>query len=204
MFGTRAGQVGRSGLAVLATFATVITLLTGCSRSDSAAPPLLLGGPNTNITVAIPRGWHQVIDSSNTQVAEMVTPVTCMGAHEVDCALGLARVATMLGSSARDAEQTVEQAILTSPGVTPGAWISTGPTRVGARSGYTHRFTFNNASGTLTCELAAVASGLSAADAQGNHEYSVILVWISGISQAPSLHVIDHIVESAEVIGGAT
>jgi hypothetical protein len=204
MFGIRAGQRGQNSLLLLATLATVATLLAGCAQSESTAAPLLLGGPNTNITVEIPPGWHQVIDSSNTQIPEMVAPVTCMGSHEVDCALGLARVATMLSTSERDAQNTVEQAVLTAPGVTPGASISAGPTKVGPRTGYTHRFSFANASGSLTCEIAAVASGPSTADAQGNHEYSVILVWISSKPQAPSLDVIDRIVESADVVGGDT
>jgi hypothetical protein len=202
MLGSSAGQAGHRRLATLVTLAAVVALASGCARSGATAAPLLLGGPNTNITVAIPSGWHQVIDSANTQIPQMVAPVHCMGSHEVDCALGLARVATMLGASEQDAEHTVERAVLTSPGVTPGPSLSAGVGKVGSRTGYRHRFVFSNSGGSLTCEIAAVASGPPTPDPHGNREYSVILVWIADKPNAPGLDVIERIVRSADVIGG--
>lgn len=191
-------RVMTSGIAAVVTASAF--MLTGCS-SQAAEPRLLLGGPNTDITVVIPDGWHQVIDSANSQVPEMVAPTTCMGNQEVACSLGMARVATMLATTAEDAEHAVEQAILTAPGVTAGRSLSIGPGNVGPRMGYRHRFIFNNPTSTFTCEIATVASGPATPDAQGRHEYSVVLVWVSHQNRAPRLSAIDEIVESTQING---
>jgi serine/threonine-protein kinase len=52
------------------------------AASTPANTTQLLAGPHTDITVAIPPGWHQVIDSTNPKIPEMVTPTTCMGDAE--------------------------------------------------------------------------------------------------------------------------
>jgi hypothetical protein len=163
---------------------------------------LLLSGPNTNIVVAIPAGWHQVIDSANPPIPEMVSPTTCMGNQEVSCATGLARIGTLTAPTAQAAEQTIEQAVTTTPGVKTGASISQGPGKVGKHDGYRHRFTFTNSGATFTCEIAAVPSGPTTPDAQGNHEFSVVLVWVSDKPGAPAPDVIDQIIGSAKVAGG--
>jgi hypothetical protein len=181
--------------------ATVTALaLTGCA-SQPADPPLLLGGPDTDITVIIPDGWHQVIDSANSQVPEMVAPTTCMGNQEIACSLGVARVATMLAATAEDAEHSVEQAILATPGVSAATSISAGPGTVGSRPGYRHRFTFNNPTSKFTCEIATVASGSPTPDAQGRREFSVVLVWVSHHPRAPKVSAIDEIVGSTQING---
>jgi hypothetical protein len=205
MFGIRGGRAKPRTLALAAVVAIVSTLtVSGCSQASSdPSPALLLGGPKTDITVTIPPGWHQVIDSANAPIPEMVAPVTCLGEHEVDCSLALTRIATMIGPTAQAAEHSVEQAVLSGPGVRVGRSLHAGIRMVDGRPGYAHRFVFNNASGSMTCEIATVPSGPTAPDAHGDHEFSVIVVWVSSRPGAPSPDVIDHIVGSADVAGAA-
>lgn len=195
--------VGRS-CAFGAVTAASILLLAGCGGGGGSgnAERLLLTGPNMDIAVTIPAGWHQVIDSTNPSTPEMVFPTTCMGSGEVTCATGLARLATLAAPSADAAAQTVERAVATSPGVRPGSSISQGPGKVGHRDGYRHRFTFSNPSARLVSEVAAVPTGSSSPDAQGNHEFSIVLVWVSDAPGAPKPDVIDQIIGSALVVGG--
>lgn len=162
----------------------------------------MLAGPNTNILVAIPDGWHQVISSANPAIPEMVAPTTCLGSGEVLCATGLARIATLTAPSAQAAEANVEQVVTATPGVKIGQSLFQRPGKVGRHDGYLHRFTFSNPSGNLTCEIAAVPSGPSKPDAQGNREFSVVLAWVSDKPAAPKPDVIDQIIGSAVTIGG--
>jgi hypothetical protein len=206
------GRGIRSRMGKVSTFGAALAistlLLAGCgsdngtSESSPNNDHLLLSGPKTDIVVAIPAGWHQVINSANPIIPEMVTPTTCMGSQEVSCATGLARIATLTAPNAQAAAQTVEQAVYTTPGVKPGATVSQGPGKVGRHDGYRHRFTFSNSAGTLTSEIAAVPSGLTTPDAQGNHEFSIVLVWVSDKPGAPKHGVIDQIIGSALVAGG--
>ena len=192
----RMGKVSNFGAAL----AVSTLLLAGCgtgsgtSADSSNSGQLLLSGPTTDIVVAIPPGWHQLIDSANPIIPEMVTPTTCMGNQEVSCATGLARIATLTAPNAQAAAQTIEQAVDATSGVKPGVTISQGQGKVGRHDGYRHRFTFSNPGGTLTAEIAAVPSGPMAPDAQGNHEFSVVLVWVSSQPGAPKPDVIDQIV----------
>ncbi len=179
--------------------AVAITLVAGCGSSAPPPAPLLLGGPNTDITVEIPPGWHQTIDSSNPPIPEMVAPTTCMGNNEVSCALGLTRVASLIAPNEQAAEQLVEQAVAAAPGVKIGATISQGPRKVGSREGYSHRFSFTNPSATLTCEIATVPSGPSKPDAKGNQEFSLVLAWVTNKPGAPNPDVIDQIIGSTKV-----
>lgn len=223
MYGTRKNLTGRSStphprpsvrghMGKLSTFSAAVAvftlLLAGCGSGDgaSAGSPnngtLLLSGPNTDIVVTIPPGWHQLINSANPMIPEMVTPTTCMGSQEVSCATGLARIATFTAPNAQAAAQIIEQAVTATPGVKPGATISQGPGKVGRHDGYRHRFTFSNPGGTLTSEIAAVPSGPMTPDAQGNQEFSVVLVWVSDKPGAPKPNVIDQIIASTLVAGG--
>jgi hypothetical protein len=180
-------------------------VLAGCSSSTSAADEskdLLLSGPNTNIVVSIPAGWHQVINSANPIIPEMVAPTTCMGADEVSCSLGLARIATITAKNVEEASNAVQAAVIGAPGVTDVADVSKGPGKVGKRDGFRHRFTFRNPGATLTSEIAAVPSGPTTPDAQGNLEYSVVLVWISDKKDAPKADDINGIIDSTLVHGG--
>ena len=180
-------------------------LLAGCGNGSGTSPttqPLLLSGPKTDIVVTIPDGWHQVIDSTNPAIPEMVSPTTCMGNQEVNCATGLARLASLTAPSAEAAAHTIEQAITTAPGVKPGATLSQGPEKVGHHDGYRQRFAFTNPGATLTAEIAAVASGPTTPDPQGNHEFSIVMVWISNKPAAPHTNVIDQIINSAQISGG--
>jgi hypothetical protein len=202
-----AGRAGAFGAAIAATL-----LLAGCGGGSSAGANNgsaggtqnieRLSGPNIDIVVTIPDGWHQVIDSSNPSTPEMVYPVTCMGSAEVSCATGLARLATFAAPSAQAAAETVQKAVSTSPGVQAGNTISQGPGQVGHRDGYRFRFNFSNATAKLVSEVAAVPTGSPAADSKGNHEFSVVLVWVSNVPNAPKQDVIDQIVGSALVAGG--
>lgn len=193
--------VGRATTFVAIAASTL--LMAGCGGSGSGnAERLLLSGPNINVAVAIPEGWHQVIDSSNPSTPEMVSPITCMGSQEVTCATGLARLATFTAPSAEAAAQSVEQAVGTAPGVKLGNIISQGPGKIGHRDGYQLRFDFSNPGAKLVSEIAAVPTGASSPDAQGNHEFSVILVWVSDAPGAPKPDVIDQIVGSALFVGG--
>ena len=162
----------------------------------------MLSGPNIHIAVTIPAGWHQVIDSSNPSIPEMVYPTSCMGSQEVTCATGLARLATFGAPSAEAAAQTVERAISTAPGVRSSAITSQGPGKVGQRDGHRLRFTFSNATAKLVSEVAAAPTGSPAPDAHGNHEFSIVLVWISDVPSAPKQDVIDQIIGSALFVGG--
>jgi hypothetical protein len=190
-----------------ATFVAIAAstlLVAGCGNGNGSgnAERLLLSGPNINVAVAIPEGWHQVIDSSNPSTPEMVSPITCQGSQEVACATGLARLATFTAPSAEAAAQSVEQAVGTAPGVKLGNIISQGPGKIGHRDGYQLRFNFSNPGAKLVSEIAAVPTGASSPDAQGNHEFSVILVWVSDAPGAPKSDVIDQIVGSALFVGG--
>lgn len=187
-----------------ATIAASTVLLAGCGGGGGSqnAERLLLTGPNIDIAVTIPEGWHQVIDSGNPSTPEMVFPTTCMGNAEVTCATGLSRLATFAAPSAEAAAQTVQRAVGTSPGVQLGSTISQGPGKVGQRDGYVLRFNFANPGAKLVSEVAAVPTGSASPDAQGNREFSVVLVWVSDASGAPKQDVIDQIVGSALFVGG--
>jgi hypothetical protein len=177
--------------------------LAGCGQGGPPAPAaLLLAGPHTDITVAIPAGWHQVINSASPAVPEMVAPTSCMGDQETTCATGLARIASVSAPNAQAAALTVQQAVYSAPQVTPGSSLNDGPGKVGDRDGYRHRFTFTNPAATLTTEIAVAASGPTTPNAQGNREYSIILAWVSNTPGAPGPDVIDQIVASAKITGG--
>jgi len=179
--------------------------LAGCGGDSSGSPqnaPLLLSGPNIDIAVTIPPGWHQVIDSSNPSTPEMVTPTTCMGSQEVACATGLTRLATFTAPSAQAAAETVERAVTTSSGVRMGSITSQGQGKVGHRDGYRLRFTFSNPAAKLVSDVAAVPTGSPSPDAKGDHEFSVVLVWVSDAPGASKQDVIDQIIGSALFVGG--
>ncbi|MFZ0119081.1 MAG: hypothetical protein WAN20_03040 [Pseudonocardiaceae bacterium] len=207
MSGTRRKPSPRTGRA--SAFGAALTvstlLLVGCAGGGGGSQnveQLLLTAPNTDIAVTIPAGWHQVIDSTNPSTAEMVFPTTCMGNAEVTCATGLARLATFAAPSAEAAAQTVQRAISTSPGVRPGNIISQRPGKVGHRDGQRLRFTFSNPTAKLVSEVAAVPTGALTPDAQGNHEFSIVLVWVSDAPGAPKQDTIDQIIGSALFVGG--
>ncbi|MFZ0119077.1 MAG: hypothetical protein WBR33_08940 [Pseudonocardiaceae bacterium] len=208
MSGTRKNPsphpVGRAA-AFGAALAVSTQLLAGCGSgggSSQNVEQLLLTAPNTDIAVTIPTGWHQVIDSTNPSTAEMVFPTTCMGNAEVTCATGLARLATFAAPSAEAAAQTVQRAVSTAPGVRAASITSQGPGKVGQRDGHRLRFTFANASAKLVSEIAAVPIGSPIPDAQGNHEFSIVLVWVSDAPSAPRQGTIDQIIGSALFVGG--
>ncbi|MGA8517966.1 MAG: hypothetical protein WB735_07465, partial [Pseudonocardiaceae bacterium] len=100
------------------------------------------------------------------------------------------------------AAQTVQRAISTSPGVRAASITSQGPGKVGQRDGHRLRFTFANASAKLVSEVAAVPTGSPTSDAQGNHEFSIVLVWVSDAPSAPKQDTIDQIIGSALFVGG--
>jgi hypothetical protein len=180
-------------------------VLAGCASSSGGgdeSKDLLLSGPNTNIVVSIPAGWHQVINSANPIIPEMVAPTTCMGSDEVSCSLGLARTATITAKDIKDATHQVAQAVTSAQGVTDVAITSEGPGKVGKRDGYRERFSFKNPGAALTSEIAAVPSGPTTPDAQGNLEYSVVLVWVSNKDGAPKADIINTIIDSTLVHGG--
>lgn len=198
------GRKRVAGLIAVAAAAGVV--LAGCSSSSDdggdASKDLLLSGPNTNIVVTIPAGWHQVINSANPIIPEMVAPTTCMGADEVSCSVGLARIATITAKNVEEASNAVQAAVIGAPGVTDVADVSKGPGKVGKRDGFRHRFTFRNPGASLTSEIAAVPSGPTTPDAQGNLEYSVVLVWVSDKKDAPKVDDINTIIDSTLVHGG--
>jgi hypothetical protein len=190
--------------AFAAALAVSTLLLAGCGSGGGSqnSEGLLLTAPNTDIAVTIPTGWHQVIDSASPSTAEMVYPTTCMGNAEVTCATGLARLATFAAPSAEAAAQTVQRAVSTSPGVRAGSITSQGPGKVGQRDGYRLRFTFANPNAKLMSDVAAVPTGSLTPDAQGNHEFSIVLVWVSDAPGAPKQDAVDRIIGSALFVGG--
>ncbi|MDQ2707562.1 MAG: hypothetical protein M3Z25_07950 [Actinomycetota bacterium] len=196
---------GRRAAALIATAAAAGLLLTGCGSSGSDdAKGLLLSGPNTNIVVTIPAGWHQVINAANPMIPEMVAPTTCMGSDEIACSSGLARIATITAKNIQEATNAVQAAVTGATGVTDVTTVSKGPGKLGKRDGFLHRFTFKNPGATLTSEIAAVPSGPTTPDKEGNLEYSVVLVWISNKPDAPKVDDIDTIVNSTLVHGGVS
>lgn len=183
---------------------------TPSAGSTGTAAPLRLSGPDTDITVVIPAGWHQVIDSAEPAVAEMVAPTSCAGSNEVACALALARLANVSAASARAAAQGVQQAVDSGTGVSAGATISQGPRQVAGRAGYLVAFRFSNASGTLTAQVATVPTQTTSAspDATGtagsndsDHQFAVVLVWASAKTGAPDSQTINQIIDSAAFTG---
>jgi hypothetical protein len=196
-------RLAAAGVAVMAAS----LLLTGCG-TDSPEPapaqpePLLLSGPTTHVMVTIPPGWHQVINSANPVIPEMVAPTTCMGDNEVSCALGLVRTATTTAATIEAAAKAVEDAVTGEPGISKGATLNQGPAKIGKRDGYRHRFTFTNPTATLTAEVAAVPSGPTTPNPDGSLEYSIVLAWVSDKPEAPKPDVIDQIVDSTLVYGG--
>jgi hypothetical protein len=197
-------RLHRTSLTGCALVAASGLLLSGCSDSGGAGTPegLLLSGPDTNIVVTIPDGWHQVINSANPLIPQMVAPTTCMGSNEVACATGLARTATITAPNIEQAAKDVQQAVTSAPGVTDVTMVGQGPGKLGKRDGFRQRFTFRNPGTSLTAEVAAVPSGPTTPDPQGHLEYSVVLVWISDQPDAPKPEVIDQIVGSTLVHGG--
>lgn len=185
-----------------AAIAASTLLLAGCGSGGGSQKVERLSGPNIHIAVTVPAGWRQVTDSNNPSIPKMVFPFTCTGGREATCATGLARLATFAAPTAAAAVQTVQRAITTSSGVRPGETISEGSDEIGHRDGYRIRFTFSNPAANLVSEVAAVPTGTSAPDAEGNHEFSVVLVWVSDAPGAPKQDVIDQIVGSALVVGG--
>ena len=171
------------------------SLLAGCAHSQA----LTLTGPKTDLTLTIPDGWHQVINTANPVIPEMVSPTTCSGAAEVSCALGLARTATFMAKSQEYAADIVRQSVIADKRITDTADVSKGPGKIGALDGYRYRFTFRNPQAKLTAEVAAIPSGPAAPDINGDHQYSVILVWMSDKPDAPKVDLIDQIVGSAKL-----
>jgi len=232
--GCRPGEVSRAGAAwarrkaALGAVAMVaVAGLAACSAggtggaagpgtatpgagSTGTGAPLRLSGPGTAITVVIPAGWHQVIDSADPSVPEMVTPDSCAGSDEVSCALGLARLADLAAPSAQAAAQAVQQAVDSGAGVRAGATLSGGPGQVAGQTGYLMRFRFSNGSGTLTSGIAAVpvvtaeagGSSTPAPSGSGSRQFAVVLVWISGKAGAPGSGIISQVIGSAALTGG--
>ncbi len=190
----------------LAAFGTAIAastlLLSGCGSDANSEKVERLSGPTIDIAVTVPAGWHRVVNSSNPSTPEMVFPSTCMGSREVTCATGLARLATFAAPTAAVATQAVQRAVVTFPGVRLGATTSQGAGKIGDQDGYRLRFIFSNPAAKLVSEVAAVPTGSSSHDAQGNHKFSVVLVWVSDAPGAPKQDVIDQIIGSAAVVGG--
>ncbi|MGH3766779.1 MAG: hypothetical protein ACRDTX_16785 [Pseudonocardiaceae bacterium] len=184
-----------------AAIAACTLLLAGCGHSGNSDNVKHLSGPNIDIAVTIPTGWHRVIDSNDLDIPEMVSPITCSGDGEVNCATGLARLATFAAPTAAAAAQTVQRAVTTSPGVHLGETTKEGPGTIDHRNGYRLRFSFSNPAAELVSEVAAVPTGSASPDAQGNHKFSVVLVWVSDAPGAPKPDVIDRIVGSVLVVG---
>ena len=168
--------------------------LAGCAHPAA----LTLTGPRTNVALTIPDGWHQVINTANPLIPEMVSPTTCRGAAEVSCALGLARTATFTAKSLEEAADAVRQSVVDDRRITNVTDVSKGPGKVGSVDGYRYRFTFRNPQANLTAEVAAVPVATAPAP-DGTSEFSVILVWVSDKPDAPKPDIIDQIVGSAQL-----
>lgn len=175
--------------------AVAVLLLGGCAHPEQPT----LTGQNTDLTITIPDGWHQVVNTANPAIPEIVSPTTCRGAAEVSCALGLARTATFPAGSLEEAADVVRDSVIDDTRLTEVTDVSKGPAKVGTADGYRYRFTFRNPQAKLTSEVAAVASGPATPDANGNRRYSVILVWMSDKPGAPAVDDIDRIVGSARL-----
>jgi len=174
-------------------------LLAGCAHP----PPLTLTGPKTDVAVTIPDGWHQVINSANPVIPEMVSPTTCAGADEVSCALGLARTATLPAKSLDQAVDVVRRSVLADRRIVDATDVSKGPAKLAGRDGYRYRFTFRNPKAKLTCEIAALPTGPPTPGPNGDSPYSVVLVWVSDNPNSPKVDVIDQIVGSIQVVNPA-
>jgi hypothetical protein len=172
-------------------------LLAGCTFPGGTST---LTGPRSYISIEIPSGWHQVINSSNPVIPEIVAPESCFGANEIACHTALARLATVSAKTAEAATDSVKQSIAGQAGVSDLSQIYRGPARIAGQDGFRNRFGFRNPTAAITAEVAALPAGPSTPDAAGNRPFQVVLAWVTDKPDAPSEDVIGLIIQSTTVV----
>ncbi len=177
--------------------AATVSLATIATGPDSPSVPVgesRLAGPGTDISVAIPAGWHQVPEAANPQLLQMVYPDNCT--EQLKCASAAARVLTIQAANAQGGALTGEQAIAGQKGIQDAAVTSEGPIQIAGRSGYQVHFTFTAGKSKFQAVTAAVETGLPSA---GTVPTALIFVTVSDLAGAPPTTVMDQIVGSAQM-----
>ena len=178
-----------------------VVLFAGSATATEPNPPGVLvddsrlSGPDVNISLTIPTGWHQITSQADPQLLQMVYPNTC--SEQLRCASAMARVLSMQATSAQAEAQAAEQAITSQPGVQSATVTSESPTQIAGRNGYQVRFTFSTAKAKFQAATAAVETGLASS---GTVPTSLIFVTVSDLAGAPPASVIDQIVGSAQLV----
>lgn len=161
--------------------------------SSSLAGDSQLSGSAVAISVAIPAGWHQLVDQDHPQLLQMVYPETCLQGPQ--CASGVARLASGQAPSAQAAALGAEQKITSLSGVQGVSVTSEGPTQIAGHSGYQLHFAYTYANTTFQAATAAVETG----PASGTVPTSLIFVAVSDSAGAPPASVVDQVISSAQL-----
>ena len=164
------------------------------AAASSLTSDAQLSGSAVAISVAIPAGWHQVVDQSRPQMLQMVYPQSC--SQGVQCASGIARLASGQTTSAHDAASSAEQTVATLPGVQGASVTSEGPTQIAGHNGYQVHFVYTHANKKFQAATAAVETGPAAS---GMVPTSLIFVTVSDVAGAPPASVADQIIGSAQL-----
>ena len=187
-------------VAVIGGMVCSVMLFTGtatgaeAASSSSLAGESQLSGPSVAISVAIPPGWHQLVDQRHPQMLQMVYPETCT--QGLQCATALARLLSGQAASAQTAASTAKQSITSLPGIQGAGLTSEGPAQIAGHTGYQLRFVYSHAETKYQAALATVETGPAAA---GMVPISLIFVSVSDRPEAPPVSVVDQIIGSAQV-----
>jgi hypothetical protein len=183
--------VGVAGSAVL--FAAPATA-AGSDTPSAPAGDSRLSGPGVDLSVSIPTGWHQISDTADPQLLQMVFPNNC--SEKVRCATAMARLLSTQAANAQVGAQAGEQAVAGQQGIEGVTVTSEGPLQIAGRNGYQVRFTFSSGKAKFQAATAAVETGLASA---GTVPTSLIFVTVSDLVGTPPASVIDQIVGSAQL-----
>jgi hypothetical protein len=177
-------------------------LFTSTATGAQAAPSSSLAGESqltgsaVAISVAIPAGWHQVTDQNHPEMLQMVYPLSC--SQGLQCATGIARIASGQAASAHDAASAAEQTVASLSGVQGASIASEGPLQIAGHSGYQMHFAYTHANKKYQAAAAAVETGPAAS---GTVPTSLIFITVSDAAGAPPASVADQIISSAQMAG---
>jgi hypothetical protein len=164
------------------------------ASSSGLAGDSQLSGSAVAVSVAIPTGWHQLVDQNHPQLLQMVYPQTCSQGPQ--CASALARLVSDQAASAHDAALAAEQAITSLSGVQGARVTREGPLQIAGHNGYQVRFVYSHANTQFQAATAAIETGPAAS---GMAPTSLIFVTVSDRAGAPPASVIDEIMGSAQL-----
>lgn len=181
-------------LCLVAATASLATFATGPDSPSVPVGESRLSGPGTDISVAIPAGWHQIPEQANPQLLQMVYPDNCT--EQLKCASAAARVLTIQAANAQGGALAGEQALASQKGIQDAAITSEGPVQIAGRNGYQVHFSFTAGKNKFQAVTAAVETGLASA---GTVPTALIFITVSDLAGAPPATVMDQIVGSAQL-----